>query len=101
MDVELRFFATVREAVGERTATREVEPGTTVRDVLAALEREYPALDGRLRDGERVAGHVTVLCNGTLVTHLDGTGTVRLTTTSSSTSAAASARAARAEAASG
>jgi len=75
MPVELRYFATVREAVGQRTETRDLPAGTTVRDVLAALEDEHPDLDGRLLDGEGVADSVTVLRNGTHVTHLDGVDT--------------------------
>jgi sulfur-carrier protein len=73
MEIELRYFATVREAVGERTETREFSPGTTVGDVLAALEAEYPALDGRLlADDGTVARSVTVLRNGTNVAHFEG-----------------------------
>ncbi|WP_246986966.1 ubiquitin-like small modifier protein 1 [Halorientalis marina] len=75
MPVELRYFATVREAVGQRTETRELPAGTTIREVLATLEDEHPDLDGRLLDGEGVADSVTVLRNGTHVTHLDGVDT--------------------------
>jgi len=75
MPVELRYFASVREAVGQRTETRDLPAGTTVRDVLAALEDEHPDLDGRLLDDEGVADSVTVLRNGTHVTHLDGVDT--------------------------
>lgn len=75
MNVELRFFAMVREAVGERTVTREFPPGTTVGDVLASLEADYPGLEGTLLDGDDVAASVTVLCNGTHVTHRDGVDT--------------------------
>lgn len=76
MEVELRLFATVGEAVGQRTITRECDPETTVGDVLAALEDDYPSLDGRLLDGSEVGGGITVLRNGTHVTHFDGTETV-------------------------
>lgn len=75
MNLELRFFATVREAVGEVTVTREFAPGTTVGDVLSTLENEYPDLDGRLLEDGDVAGHVTVMRNGTHVTHFDGAAT--------------------------
>lgn len=75
MNVELRFFATIREAVGERTVTREYPPGTTVYDVLASLEAEYPGLDGTVLDGHDIAASVTVLCNGRHVTHRDGADT--------------------------
>lgn len=69
MEVELRFFAMVREAVGERTVTREFEAGTTVLDVLQLLESAYPALEGTLVEAGDVARSVTVLRNGTNVTH--------------------------------
>lgn len=73
MEVELRFFATVREAVGTRSTSYDFDPETTVRDVLAALETEYPELDGRLLDGDgEIARSVTVLRNGTNVTHAGG-----------------------------
>jgi len=76
MEVELRFFAMVREAVGTRSTTREFESGATVRDALAALENDYPELAGTLltEDGE-IARSLTVLRNGTNVTHFDGAGT--------------------------
>lgn len=71
MEVELRFFAMVREAVGQRTATHEFESGTTVLDVLQWLESTYPALEGTLVEADDVARSVTVLRNGTNVTHHD------------------------------
>jgi molybdopterin synthase sulfur carrier subunit len=76
MELELRLFATVREAVGQRILTREFDPETTVADALATLEAEYPPLEGQLLDGSEVARSITVLCNGTHVTHLEGSETV-------------------------
>lgn len=76
MEIELRFFATVREAVGERTATWEFDSGATVRDALAAVESRYPELDGRLLDQDGSVGRsITVMRNGTNVTHHDGAET--------------------------
>jgi molybdopterin synthase sulfur carrier subunit len=75
MAVELRFFATIREAVGQRRMTRELESDASVRHILAALEDEYPALDGRLLDEESAIANVTVLHNGTNVTHFEGGAT--------------------------
>ena len=74
--IELRFFGTVRAAVGERTTTREFESGTTVREVLATIEGTSPELEGRLleEDGS-IARTVTVIRNGTNVTHDDGAET--------------------------
>lgn len=72
MELELRYFATVREAVGERTAVREFDPEPTVRDVLAALETDHPELEGTLLADGSIARSITVLRNGTNVTHFDG-----------------------------
>ena len=63
MELELRYFAMIREAVGERT---------TVRDVLATLENDHPDLEGTLlADDGTIARSVTVLRNGTNVVHLE------------------------------
>jgi molybdopterin converting factor small subunit len=45
MQVTCLLYATVRDAVGTKRLTREVEAGTTVRELLRALGEEF---DGRL-----------------------------------------------------
>ena len=75
MEIELRYFGTVREAVGESGERRSVDDGATVRSVLADLEREHPGLAGLLLEDGEVAGGVTVLRNGTHVTHFEGVET--------------------------
>lgn len=70
MQPELRFFATFREAVGEKTIEREYPDDATVGDVLASLVEEYPDLEV-FEDGE-LRPHLSVLVNGRDVTHLDG-----------------------------
>ena len=75
MELELRFFATVREAIGASTARREFRAGATVQEVLAELESAYPELEGTLLDGEEIAPSITVLRNGTHVVHFDGVET--------------------------
>ena len=76
MEIELRFFATVREAVGERTVTWAFDSGATVVDVLATVEAQYPELDGRLLDADgTIAKTISVMRNGTNVTHHEGAGT--------------------------
>lgn len=75
MTIEIRLFAGVRAAVGERTLTHEVEPGTTVRELLARLEEEHPALEGRLLEAAEIASSITVLRNGTHVAHFEGLAT--------------------------
>lgn len=76
MQLELRFFATFRADVGQKTVEREYPDGSTVGDVLAALEEEYEGLQGALldEDGE-IREQLSVLRNGREVVHLEGAET--------------------------
>ena len=75
MELDLRFFATFREAVGQKELSREFDDDATVGDVLAALEAEYEGLEGRLLDDGSIAPQLSVLKNGRDVVHMDDAGT--------------------------
>lgn len=75
MQVELKFFATFREAVGEKTVSRELEEGATVGDVLGDLEGDYEGLAGQLLDDGDVRPQINVLKNGREVAQAGGTAT--------------------------
>ncbi len=75
MTVELRLFATYRDAVGQKTLEWPIEDATTVGAVLAALETEFADLDGALLADGAVPPQVTVLKNGRAVAHLEGAAT--------------------------
>jgi molybdopterin synthase sulfur carrier subunit len=76
MELELRFFATFRAAVGQKTINWEVAEGSTAGDVLQAIEDEYPELVGELLDEDGdIQPQLTVLKNGREVVHLEGTET--------------------------
>ncbi len=75
MEIECRFFATFRAAVGEKSVVLDVSEGITVGELLATLQSEYEALDGALVDDE-IPPQVSVMQNGRDVTHLDGTETM-------------------------
>jgi molybdopterin synthase sulfur carrier subunit len=70
MQIELRFFANFREAVGQKTLRREFEDGQRAGDVLRTLSEEFTEMDlfeeGELRE------YLTILRNGTDITHLEG-----------------------------
>ncbi len=71
MKLTLRFFASFREVVGQKTIVREYEDVSTVGSALTALKGEYPDLelydeDGTLRE------YITVLRDGRDVVHVDG-----------------------------
>ena len=75
MDVHLRFFATFREAVGQKEVTYEVPTGATVGDLLTDLESEYEGLEGKLLADGEVRPQLNVLANGRGVQHGDGAST--------------------------
>jgi molybdopterin synthase sulfur carrier subunit len=76
MDIELRFFATYREAVGRKTLSRTYDEAVSVGDVLAALEAEFDGLEGELLDDAGdIRPQLSVLKNGREVLHMEGTAT--------------------------
>ncbi len=72
MPIEVRLFASLRDAVGQRTVTYDSSGDQRVRAVLAQLEADYPSLEGRLLDHLGIADGIVVLVNGRPVNHLDG-----------------------------
>ncbi|RQG88887.1 MoaD/ThiS family protein [Natrarchaeobius halalkaliphilus] len=75
MEIELRFFATFRDAVGQKERTGTFEDGETVGDVLSSLESEYEGLEGQLIENGAVRDQLSVLKNGRDVVHMAGTET--------------------------
>lgn len=76
MNVELRCFGPVREAVGAKTAERELPEGATVGDLLDELATEFSGLEEQLLDetGE-VGDSINVTVEGRNVRQLDGAAT--------------------------
>ena len=76
MQLELKFFATFREAVGSKYLDREYDADeVTVREVLADLEAEYEGLSGQLLGDGGLRSQINVLKNGREVLHIDGPDT--------------------------
>ncbi|MHC3438786.1 ubiquitin-like small modifier protein 1 [Natrialbaceae archaeon A-gly3] len=69
MELDLRFFATFREAVGQKELNREFDDGVTVGEVLESLETEYDGLEGQLLENGEVRPQLNVLRNGRNVVH--------------------------------
>ncbi|WP_254546807.1 ubiquitin-like small modifier protein 1 [Halomarina pelagica] len=76
MEIDVRPFASFRDALGRDGVVRELEEGATVGDLLASLEATHPGLEGRLLapDGSFHPA-VTVLLNGRHVSHFEGVET--------------------------
>ena len=72
MTLELRFFATFREAVGQKTLEREYPEDATVGDVLTDLTDEY---DMDLFEDGDLRPQLSIMKNGKEVVHLDGLDT--------------------------
>ena len=72
MDVEIRLFATFREAVGQKTITREFPASVTVGEVLESLEAEFEGLAGNILDGDELQPQLNILKNGRDVSYLEG-----------------------------
>jgi glyoxylase-like metal-dependent hydrolase (beta-lactamase superfamily II)/molybdopterin converting factor small subunit len=65
MRVEFHFYATLRDAVDEKTSVREFEAGTTIAEALRALTDDYEKLHSLLfRSNGDLRSHVTVSLNG-------------------------------------
>ncbi|AOW81120.1 MoaD family protein [Halodesulfurarchaeum formicicum] len=72
MELEIRLFATFREAVGQKTITRTFEAPVTVGAVLKSLEAEFPDLEGEILDEDGLQPQLNVLKNGREISYLDG-----------------------------
>lgn len=65
MQVELQFYATLRDAVGEKSVTLEFADGTDVGEALRVTVGEYEGLESLLFDGDGdLRSHVTVALDG-------------------------------------
>jgi molybdopterin synthase sulfur carrier subunit len=73
--MQLRFFANYRAEVGRKEIQRAYPDGSTVGDVLLALEAEFPGLEGDLLQDGAVREQTGVLKNGRDVHQLQGTAT--------------------------
>lgn len=65
MRVEFEFYATLRDAVGEKTVARELEAGTSIETALHAVTDEHDGLESLVfRANGAVRPNVTVSLNG-------------------------------------
>lgn len=76
MNVKLRCFGPVREAVGAKKATRELPEDATVADLLSDLVADAPELEGQLLDETGEVGEsINVTVEGRNVRQLEGAAT--------------------------
>lgn len=64
MQLEFEFYATLRDAVGEKSAVRTVPDGTTVVEALRVVADDYEGLQSLLfRENGALRTHITVTRN--------------------------------------
>jgi molybdopterin synthase sulfur carrier subunit len=74
--IRVRIFATLRQLVGQSEVEVPLQSGATVREVLAQLAEQHPALGERLFDGEgNLQSSINLLINGRNISFLDGLDT--------------------------
>lgn len=72
MSVEIRFFGTIREAVGERTLEKNYN-SATIQDVINMLIEENPGLDGKITDEHgSISESVNIMKNSKNIRYIDG-----------------------------
>ncbi len=74
--MQVKFYASLRQAAGTKMMEVEVQPGTTMRDVLTEVTNHYPVLDKFIWKGPGELSELAhVFINGENVRHLAGLDT--------------------------
>ena len=69
--MKVRLFAGLRAIVGQRSVEVEVEPGTTLGELVDRLVALHPGLGEELFDAEgALSRHVNVIVDGRMAVHL-------------------------------
>jgi len=71
--VNVRFFANLREIVGQPQLSVEA---STIRELLTALRSEHPALQPLLCEDGEVRPYITILINGTNIREKEALATI-------------------------
>jgi molybdopterin synthase sulfur carrier subunit len=78
--MDVNFYATLRLITGKKTVSLDLPENVTVREMLEACFKIYPALRKELMNGDELHGHVHVFVNGRDVPYLEKTLETRITT---------------------
>jgi molybdopterin synthase sulfur carrier subunit len=74
--MQVKFYASLRQAAGTKMIEIEVQPGFTIQDVLVEVTRCYPVLEKSIWKGQgELAEIVHVFINGENIHHLSGLNT--------------------------
>jgi sulfur-carrier protein len=74
--MQVKFYASLRQAAGTKMVEIEIQPGFTIRDVLVEVTHSYPVLDKYIwKEPEMLSDIVHVFINGENIRHLAGLNT--------------------------
>jgi MoaD family protein len=74
--MQVKFYASLRQAVGMKMIELEIQPDFTIQDVLVEVTRRYPVLEKYIwKDQGELAEIVHVFINGENIRHLSGLNT--------------------------
>lgn len=74
--MQVKFYASLRQAAGTKMIDIEIQPGFTIQDVLVEVTRRYPVLEKYIwKDQGELAEIVHVFINGENIRHLSGLNT--------------------------
>jgi len=74
--MQVKFYASLRQAAGTKMIDIEVQPGFTIQDVLVEVIRRYPLLEKFIwKDQGELTEIVHVFINGENIRHLSGLNT--------------------------
>lgn len=75
--MQVKFYASLRQAAGIKMIDVAIGTGATVNDVLLEVTHRYPVLDKFIwKEGGGLSEHAHVFINGENINHLSGLETV-------------------------
>jgi molybdopterin synthase sulfur carrier subunit len=70
--MQVKLYASLRQAAGTKMMNIEVHPGTTIREVLAVVTHRYPILEKFIWENEgELSEHAHVFINSENIHHLN------------------------------
>lgn len=74
--MQVKFYASLRQAVGMKMIEIKIQPDFTIQDILVEVTRRYPVLEKYIwKDQGELAEIVHVFINGENIRHLSGLNT--------------------------
>jgi molybdopterin synthase sulfur carrier subunit len=71
--MQVKLYASLRQAAGTKMMDVEIQPGSTIQDVLIEVTRRFPVLEKSVwKDQDELTEFVHVFINGENIRHMAG-----------------------------